>query len=53
MDYRFLAVLIEYADYFTSQVEAAVVEGVLPWDALELMRTGMVKAWEKRQKSTV
>lgn len=53
MDYRFLAVLIEYADYFTSQVEAAVVEGVLPWDALELMRTGMAKAWEKRQKSTV
>lgn len=50
MDYRFLAVLIEYAEYFTSQVEAAVVEGVLPWDALELMRTGMVKAWEKRMK---
>ncbi len=50
MDYRFLSILIEYADYFTSQVEAAVVEGVLPWDALELMRTGMVKAWEKRMK---
>ena len=50
MDYRFLSILIEYADYFTSQVEAAVVEGVLPWDALELTRTGMVKAWEKRMK---
>ncbi|MBQ8392572.1 MAG: helix-turn-helix domain-containing protein [Clostridia bacterium] len=53
MDYRFLSILIEYADYFTSQVEAAVVEGVLPWDALDLMRNGRIKAWEKRQKNTV
>ena len=50
IDYRFLSIFIEYAEYFTSQVEAAVVEGALPWDALELMRTGMVKAWEKRMK---
>ena len=50
INYRFLSIFIEYAEYFTSQVEAAVVEGALPWDALELMRTGMVKAWEKRMK---
>ncbi len=50
LDYRFLSILIEYAEYFTSQVEAAVVEGVLPWEALELVRCGRIKAWEKRQE---
>ena len=49
MDYRFLSILIEYADYFTSQIEAAVVEGVLPWDALDIMRKGKIKAWEKKK----
>ena len=50
MDYRFLSILIEYADYFTSQIEAAVVEGVLPWDALDIMRNGRMKALKKKMK---
>ena len=50
IDYRFLSIFIEYAEYFTSQVEAAVVEGALPWDALDIMKQGIIKAWEKRNK---
>ena len=50
INYRFLSIFIEYAEYFTSQVEAAVVEGALPWDALDIMKQGIIKAWEKRNK---
>jgi transcriptional regulator with XRE-family HTH domain len=53
IDYKFLSVFIEYAEYFISQVEAAVVEGALPWDALDIMKQGIRKAWEKRSKSTI
>ena len=53
IDYKFLSVFIEYAEYFISQVEAAVVEGALPWDTLDIMKQGIRKAWEKRSKSTI
>ena len=53
IDYKFLSVFIEYAEYFISQVEAAVVEGALPWDALDIMKQGIRKAWEKQSKSTI
>ena len=38
MDWHFIKVLLPYADYICTQIEAAVMEGVLPWEALDLLR---------------
>lgn len=38
MDWHFIKVLLPYADYIRTQIEAAVMEGVLPWEALDLLR---------------
>lgn len=37
MDWHFIKVLLPYADYITTQIEAAVVAGVLPWDVLDIL----------------
>lgn len=51
MDWHLIKALIPYAEYMMSQIEAAVVEGVLPHDALVVMREGLTDLWEKRRKS--
>jgi len=38
MDWHMLRVVLPYARYVESQVEEAVLEGALPWEALKLMR---------------
>lgn len=43
MDWHYIVALLPYADYLSSQVEAAVVEGVLPWEALDLIREYRLK----------
>lgn len=40
-DWRLIGVLLPYAEYMLSPMEAAVVEGALPWEALEKVRKGM------------
>ncbi|MDE6169405.1 MAG: helix-turn-helix domain-containing protein [Acetatifactor sp.] len=47
MDWHFLRVLIFYTENLTSQIEAAVVEGALPWEALELLRQTRLEMREK------
>lgn len=37
MDWHFIKTLLPYADYIRTQIEAAVVEGALPWEALEIL----------------
>ena len=37
MDWQFIKVLLPYADYITTHIEAAVVDGVLPRDALNIL----------------
>ncbi len=37
MDWHYISVFLPYADAFLSQIEAAVVEGALPWEASELV----------------
>lgn len=37
MDWHFIKTLLPYADYIRAQIEAAVVEGALPWEALEIL----------------
>lgn len=37
MDWHFIGALLPYADYITPQVEAAVVAGALPWEALAIL----------------
>ena len=38
MDWHFIKVLLPYADYIRTQIEAAVMEGELPWETLDLLR---------------
>lgn len=49
MDWRALAILAPYYPYMSSQMEAAVVEGALPWEALKSISKGMKKYYEKIQ----
>lgn len=37
MDWLFIKVLLPYAGYITTQIEAAVVEGALPWEVLNIL----------------
>ena len=37
MDWHFIKVLLPYADYITTHIEAAVVDGVLPRDVLDIL----------------
>lgn len=49
MDWHFIKVLLPYAEYMTSLIEAAVVEGALPKEALNAMREGLAQLWDKWQ----
>lgn len=51
MDYHFLLPMLLYTDGLYSQIEAAVVEGALPWDALEMIRQAGREVWERRRKN--
>lgn len=37
MDWHFIKILLPYADYITTQIEAAVVSGALPWEVLDIL----------------
>ncbi len=37
MDWNFIKVLFPYAEYMTSQIEAAVIEGAIPKEALQIL----------------
>lgn len=51
MNFHMLRILIPYMDYIQPQIEAAVVEGVLPWEALDVMREGKREVWERKLKN--
>lgn len=51
MDWHFLYPMLLYSDGMGSQVEAAVMEGALPWEALELMRKAQAEKWERRRRN--
>lgn len=48
MDWRFIRNLMPYADFLSSQVEAAVLEGALPWEALDLMLEARQEMYDRR-----
>lgn len=37
MDWHFIKTLLPYADHITTQIEAAVVAGALPWEVLDIL----------------
>ncbi len=49
MDWRMIRILLPYAEYLTSPVEAAVMEGALPWEALQTLREGWEEILRKRK----
>jgi transcriptional regulator with XRE-family HTH domain len=48
LDYHMISVLIPYAESTVSLIEAAVVEGVLPWEALDIMHEGLIELYRKK-----
>lgn len=53
MDWHMIRVLLPYAYYLSSQIEAAVVEGALPWEALKVLQEAWVDIYEKRKKDDI
>ena len=49
MDWHLIKILLPYAEYLSSPLEAAVMEGALPWEALEILREGWEEIIRKRQ----
>lgn len=49
LDWHLIRILLPYAEYFISHIEAAVVEGALPKEALVVMHEGMVELFEKQE----
>jgi transcriptional regulator with XRE-family HTH domain len=50
MDWHLIRILLPYAEYLSSPLEAAVMEGALPWEALEMLREGWEEILRKRQE---
>ena len=50
MDWHFLYPMLLDTDSMSSQVEAAVVEGALPWEALPLMRKALAEKRARRKR---
>lgn len=51
VDWHLIRTLIPYAEYLLSPIEAAVVEGALPWEALVVLRIGINELWEKQRRN--
>ena len=49
MDWHLIKILLPYAEYLSSPLEAAVMEGALPWEALEMLREGQKEIYRKWQ----
>lgn len=47
LDWHYIKILLPFAEYLISEVEAAVIEGALPWEALGVMRNAL---WEEKNK---
>ncbi len=53
IDWNFIKTLLPYADYMTSQIEAAVVFGALPTEVLKLLKEYQdekIKRWQANNK---
>ena len=48
MDWHLIRILLPYAEYLSSPLEAAVMEGALPWEALEMLQEGQKEIHRKR-----
>ena len=43
VDYHILRTLLPYFDFISSPIEAAVIDGALPLEALDILREGLKK----------
>lgn len=50
MDWHMLRSLMPYMVYMQSQIEAAVIEGCLPWEALDVLHEAVAEAWEREKR---
>lgn len=51
-DWRLIKVLLGESYYYRELIEAAVVEGILPWEALELQRQSIIDIFKKEQQKS-
>lgn len=50
MDWHLIRILLPYAEYLAAPIEAAVLEGALPWEALDTLREGFAEINKKRRE---
>lgn len=48
LDWHYIKILLPFADYLYNYFEMAVLEGVLPWEALTLIKEAMASVYKKR-----
>lgn len=53
LDWHLIHVLLPYAEHFSSLIEAAVLEGVFPWEALDLLYRTRAEIREKKKQSDI
>ena len=51
LDWHMIKALTPYAEYLSSPIEAAVIEGALPWEALRLLRAELQNLEDARRRS--
>jgi len=52
LDYHFLEIYLPFVDvfYVATQIEAAIIEGTIDWDALHILRKASAERMEKLRK---
>ena len=50
LDWRLIRTLLPYAEYLETQIEAAVVAGVLPWETLDILSDHFMGGKNRRRK---
>ena len=55
LDYHFLEIYLPYVDsyYIDTPIEAAVLAGTIPWDALDIVRKFRYEKWEKDEEEKI
>lgn len=46
IDWHLISALVPYIGGMTSQIEAAVIDGALPWEALGALKEGLSRKYE-------
>ena len=52
LDWHMVSALLPYAEAYRTQMEAAVIDGALPWETLDLLRRTQIAMRERKRRDT-